>query len=293
MPWIALTLNLPANDVARAEALLELAGALSVAIADGGDSPILEPAPGAEPLWPDVTINALFEAGANADAILSLLAPVAGRDVRIETLSDADVAAGIPEPIRRVEIDDSMTIVPAEEFDASEASCLGLHMGLGFGTGQHPTTRLCLKWLTAHDIRGLSVLDYGAGSGVLALAALRLGASRATAVDNEAQALIATERNAVLNGLTANLSITAPEHLADGAYDLILANILVSPLLELAEAFAARQAAGGRIVMSGILSEQVDSLEARYADAGYAEFACEQLEDWALLTATRAAGYDR
>jgi ribosomal protein L11 methyltransferase len=290
--WLELTLRLPAADFPGAEALLQLAGAVSIAIEDDGDSPILEPEPGTTPLWPTVTARALFDEDIDQDAVVALFTPVGRGELSLARVTDEAIGAAARQPIVPVEIGPRLAIVPAEALDDPDARTLGLHMGLAFGTGQHPTTRLCLDWLAQEMPPGLRVLDYGAGSGVLALAALKLGAKSATAIDNEPQALTATMRNAELNGLKDAITIGPPEMPLQAPFDLIFANILAGPLIELADSFAALQPDGGRIVLSGILVTQADEVEARY-NAAYDSFSRRELSDWALLTGRRHSGYDR
>lgn len=288
MGWLELTLELPAEALPQAEALMELAGARSIAIADGGDAPIFEPEPETTPLWPSLTVRALFDEHADGEAITALLGPLAGGKARLELISDA-ACESAPAPVEKLEIGPRLTIVPAETLDGTGRHALGLHMGLAFGTGQHPTTQLCLEWLERELRPGISVLDYGAGSGVLALAALKLGAASATAIDTEPQALTATRRNAELNGLGGLLTIGAPAALPDPArFDLIVANILARPLIALVDTFARHQPAGGQIVLSGILVSQLEALESAYA-VRYEAFATQQRSGWALLTGSRRA----
>jgi ribosomal protein L11 methyltransferase len=290
--WLELTLRLAAAKYPYAEAVLELAGALSIAIFDDGDSPILEPEPGTTPLWPAVTVRALFDDDIDRQAVIALLEPIVDGELGLERITEESVSDAAHEPIRPVEIGPRLAIVPAEALGPADDRTLGLHMGLAFGTGRHPTTRLCLEWLEREMTAGLRVLDYGAGSGVLALAALKLGAGSATAIDNEPQALTAAKRNATLNGLQDSIRIGPPEMLETQTFDLIFANILAGPLIDLADTFAACQPDGGRIVLSGVLTSQVDDVEARYRSA-YGRFSRHELADWALLTGTRDSGYDR
>ena len=290
MHWLELTLRLTADACPKAETLLELSGALSITITDDGDSPILEPETGTTPLWPKLTLRAIFDEDVASDAVKRLLEPVVGTDLEFARVSDAPEAAA--EAIHPIEVGPTLRIVPAEAMDPTDEHSLGLHMGLAFGTGRHPTTLLCLKWIEQEKPAGLTVLDYGAGSGVLALAALRLGADSAVAIDNEPQALISTRENARLNDLADRIQTGAPDDLDGGSFDLILANILARPLIERAEMFARMQEPGGRIALSGILVSQLDEVEAAFADF-YRDFARSQLDGWGLLTARRSTEYDR
>lgn len=288
MAWQQLTLRIAASDLPRTEALLRLAGAAAVAIADDGDHAILEPEPGTTPLWPRLSVRALFDADLALAGIEAALGPLVGSGVTIEHLDEAELARAAEQKIEPAVFGPRLELVPAEDLTTARGTALGLHMGLAFGTGQHPTTRLCLEWLARAAIDGATVLDYGCGTGVLALAALKLGAASATAIDNEPQALDATRRNASLNGLTTRLAVAPPGPLPPDGFDLVLANILAGPLIDHAGTFADAQPAGGRIVLSGLLAAQVDEVEARYAH-WYHAFERRELAGWALLTAARCS----
>jgi len=290
--WQQLTLSIASNDLPRAEALLGLAGASAVSISDSGEAPILEPEPGTTPLWPDLTLTALFADDVDLAGIGHVLEDLSEGGVRIARMSDEDLERAMRQRVHRIEIGPRLVIVPAEEYVPGDGRELGLHMGLAFGTGQHPTTRLCLEWLEREAGPAGRVLDFGCGTGVLALAALRLGAAHACATDNEIQALVATRENARLNRLEAAIEVCPPEELGADTCDLLLANILAQPLIDLADALAARQPPGGRIVLSGILSAQLDAVESRYA-LNYEQIERHELEGWGLLTGTRRSGYDR
>lgn len=151
--------------------------------------------------------------------------------------------------------------------EANEAVILTLDPGLAFGTGAHPTTALCLNWLDALDLTGRAVLDYGCGSGILAIAALKLGASRALGIDHDPQALLASRDNATLNGVETWLSVTAPTQAPLGDFDVVVANILANPLIELAPLLVERLAPGGRLGLSGILVDQAPAIVAAYTPA--------------------------
>jgi ribosomal protein L11 methyltransferase len=164
-----------------------------------------------------------------------------------------------------------------------------LNMGLAFGTGAHPTTALCLEWLDAHLVSGATVLDYGCGSGVLAIAALALGASRAWAIDNDPQALLATRANAALNGVSERVFVGAPESLPNLTVDVLVANILATPLIELAPMLTARLGSKGALVLSGVLEHQAPQVVAAFAPQ-FGAFEIDTLQGWARLAARRNSG---
>jgi ribosomal protein L11 methyltransferase len=168
-----------------------------------------------------------------------------------------------------------------------EAVNLILDPGLAFGTGTHPTTALCLEWLDGAQVKGLEVTDYGCGSGILAIAAARLGARHVWAVDNDPQALVATADNSARNGVTAALSVCLPPAYPDHEADLILANILAGPLVSLAPLFAAHLKSGGRLVLSGILKAQEPDIRRAYEATGFSGFETESKGDWIRITAVR------
>lgn len=290
MPWQQLKLRIAASELARAEALLGLAGASAIAIHDAGDAPIHEPLPGTTPLWPELDIEALFDASQDLAALAALLEPLTTTGTRIEALDADAVERGLRQIVHALEIGPRLKLAPAD--DPADERTLRLHMGLAFGTGQHPTTRLCLEWLERHGAAGQEVLDFGCGSGVLALAALKFGAKRATAIDIEPQALEASRANARLNGFEDSIRIGGPELLGPDAYALILANVLAEPLIALAPEFAAHQPPGGQLVLSGLLPSQQDVVVEAYAN-WYEAFERHESDGWALLTGRRRSGYDR
>jgi ribosomal protein L11 methyltransferase len=289
--WQQLTLRIPAGALERTEALLRLAGAAAVAISDGADTPILEPEPGSMPLWSDLTVRALFNGELDLASLDDVLGPQIGAAIEIERLDDDELARAAEAAVEPLSFGPRLTILPAERMHERD-DALGLHMGLAFGTGRHPTTRLCLEWLEQAELTDMSILDHGCGNGVLALAALKLGARSALGIDTEPQALAAAERNAGLNGLAASIRLAPPENADSGPFDLILANILARPLLELAGDFAERQRPGARILLSGILVSQIEEIEAHYRQ-WYESFESRVSGDWALLIGQRRNGYDR
>ena len=283
-----LTLQLDAAAVPTAEALLELASAESIALADAGDDPVLEPLPETTPLWPHVTLRAVFPADAELTSIGKLMeSACAARNVQVTMLRDADWQAAIRQVFKARAFGQRIWLAPADDAAVpAERIGIRLHMGLAFGTGEHPTTALCLDWLDTHVRPGATVLDYGCGSGVLAIAALALGAGHAWATDNDPQALIATRSNAELNGASDRITIAAPEALPAVTVDIVAANILAGPLTALAPVLAAHVRPGGAIVLAGILSTQAAAVAQAYAPY-CSDFSHTTEQGWVRLAAIR------
>ena len=285
-----LTLQLDAAAVKTAEALLELAGAESIALADAGDDPVLEPPPETTPLWPHVMLRAVFPADAELASVGALLkSACAARNVKVAALRDADWQAAIRQVFKARAFGRRIWLAPADDAVVAAGRIgIRLHMGLAFGTGEHPTTALCLDWLDAHVRAGATVLDYGCGSGVLAIAALALGASHAWATDNDPQALAATRSNAELNGAAERLEIAAPQALPAVTVDIVVANILAGPLIALAPRLAAHLRPGGALVLAGVLSTQAAQVAQAYAPY-CTDFTQTTEQNWVRLAAIRRA----
>ena len=270
MDWLQISLTPPPDALADTEQTLLNCGALSVSLGDAGDQPVLEPAPGQTPLWPETVIIGLFEADADVAAIRQALddqfcghAP----PLKIETLEDRDWVRAWMDDYQPMKFGERLWVCPTDMEPAGAADViLRLDPGLAFGTGTHPTTALCLEWLDNASLEGKTVLDYGCGSGILAVAALLLGAKHAQAVDIDPQALTATRENAVSNGVAPQIDICLPESLeAESTYDVVIANILSGPLVELAPVLAGYCADGGELVLSGILASQSETVTQAYS----------------------------
>lgn len=286
-----LTFTVAAADVPQAEALVELAGADTISLRDGGDDPVLEPEPATTPLWPRVSVRASFASDADLAPLCDLLrASCAAESLTVTALRRSDWERGLKQVVEARSIGRRLWLAPEDDADAPTSRiAVRLHMGLAFGTGAHPTTALCLDWLDANLASGATLLDYGCGSGVLAIAALALGASRAWAVDNDPQALIATTANAALNRVSDRLLVGAPEATSPVTVDVLVANILARPLIELAPTFATRLAHGGALVLSGVLEHQAPRVAAAFAPHCGA-LKIDALEGWVRLTGRRNAG---
>ena len=266
---IQISFRLGAAEVEALSELLPELGALAVTLQDAADQPLYEPPLGTTPLWERTDVVALFEADADIESVLEVLRATldvhAPLQYTVRHVEDKDWERACLDQFKPLKFGERLWVCPSwHEAPEPDAVNIILDPGLAFGTGTHPTTALCLEWLDAHAVSGLDVLDYGCGSGILALAAAKLGAARVWAVDHDPQALTATRANAEQNGLGATILTMAPEQLPAVQADLILANILANVLGDLAQRFAALLKPGGQIVLSGILSDQVEPLLTAY-----------------------------
>ncbi|MEH6415806.1 50S ribosomal protein L11 methyltransferase [Pseudomonas sp. CGJS7] len=304
MPFLELTLRCSEAEQPRFEAALDDVGALAVTMLDAdadtsNEHAILEPGVGETPLWQSIVLSALFPHDTDALIVLAALESFdPGLDwtqVRFRQVEDQDWERAWMDQYAPLQFGRRTWIVPwnhelPEQADHAEAAVVRLDPGLAFGSGTHPTTSLCLAWLDqladAGELEGRRVLDFGCGSGILALAALKLGAAHAVGVDNDPQALIATHDNAERNGVGARIQVHLPQDEPVAAYPVVVANILASALIALADTLAARVAPGGRIALSGILAGQEDEVLARYA-GDFDELRADRLEDWIRVTGVR------
>jgi len=290
--WVEVEVRVAGAAVGGVEAALEGLGALAVSLADPGGEPVLEPAPGEMPLWGEVVVTALFPRDADVARIRATLAQAAGvapRDIAASGLVERDWVREFRENLAPLRFGDRLWICPEGTPCPDPAGiALTLEPGLAFGSGAHPTTAMCLTWLAGLDLRGRRVLDWGCGSGVLALAALALGARGATGVDIDPQALLATRDNAARNGLASGLAVCGIDGVAaDARFDVVVANILAGSLIELAPTLAAHCAAGAPVALSGILASQADQVRDACAPWLALHTAAEH-NGWALLAGTPA-----
>lgn len=271
---------------------MEAAGAVSITWQDAEDDPILEPKPGEMRLWDNLVVTALYEEDTDLSPLLLTL-ETNQADWQISSLQQEKVE---DQPWERAWMDgfqpmcfgERLWIYPSwHEIPADGSIKLLLDPGLAFGTGTHPTTALCLEWLDGQDMNSKTVLDYGCGSGVLAIAALKLGAAHAVGTDIDPQALQATQDNAERNSINpASLHTCYPQELPQQTYDVVMANILAGPLVELAPPLLAALRSGGQLVLSGILAEQSASIQAAYQHA-LEDFSIIQKDDWIRVTGVR------
>ena len=273
-------------------------GANSITLTDAGDRPVLEPAPGETTLWRDTRITGLFSLDADLGALRAdLLQSLSIDDLpenEVSLLADRAWAREWRRDFGPMQFGSRLWICPGDSsVDDDVAIVLRLDPGLAFGTGTHASTALCLDWLDGLNLHGLTVLDYGCGSGVLAIAALLLGSDSAVAMDIDPQAVVATQNNATRNNVDGRLTVVECADEIDGTFDVVVANILANPLIELAEPIARRVNGGCVLALSGILSEQVDQvLEAYRPWIEFDEPVTRQhdAQTWARLTGRRIEG---
>ncbi len=288
MSWLQVHLTLPKAQAPLAELALEGLGALAVTLGDGADEALLEPPPGALPLWQSTRVTGLFDAAEiTPEALQRLMQRGLQREwlagMRLEALPQRQWERAWMDDFRPMRFGERLWICPDGLPAAGpDPVVVDLDPGLAFGTGTHPTTALCLRWLDAHPPTGLRVIDFGCGSGVLALAAAKLGAERVIALDHDPQALEATAANAAKNGVAGRIEILPAGGLPQTPADLVLANILAGTLIELAPRISQLIRPGGRVVLSGILTEQAASVRAAYAPSFTLQPPAQQ-DDWVLL----------
>jgi ribosomal protein L11 methyltransferase len=272
------------------EALLEL-GASSVTFVDRGDEPVLEPLPGEIKLWSDTLVRALFdqssEPAGNLDRLATVLGPHITQTARVIAVKDREWERVWLSDWKSMRFGRRLWVCPhdAPAPQQADAVVVRLDPGLAFGTGSHPTTALCLQILDSLPVACRSVIDYGCGSGILGIAALKLGAAHVTAVDLDPQALLATRDNAIRNGVCANVDVRGVESPLTPAY-CVLANILAGPLIELAPKLTAACEPGGYLLLSGLLKTQAYAVKAAYSPA-FDMVQVVQRDDWCCIYARR------
>lgn len=291
MPWLQLRLAIAPEQAPALEDALLGVGAVSVTFMDAEDQPIFEPDLGTTPLWSHTHLLALFEADVDENDLLAHLQLLTGGelpDYQLERIEDQDWERSWMDNFQPMRFGRRLWIVPSwHAAPEPDAVNLLLDPGLAFGTGTHPTTALCLEWLDAQQLQGLQVLDFGCGSGILAIASLLLGAGQAIGTDIDIQAIEASRDNAGRNGIDpARFPLYLPEQLPNGQADVVVANILAGPLVELAEQIGERVKPAGLLALSGILAEQAEEVRAAYAAQFDLDPTAEK-DGWVRITGVR------
>jgi len=294
MSWIQIRAHISADQVELVEDSLLALGSLAVTLQDDADQPILEPELGTMPVWDKTQIVGLFPASQDSDELLlglQQMMQAANKSLpqcKVEIVEDKDWERAWMDNFHPMQFGDRLWVCPSwrEPEDASAVNLM-LDPGLAFGTGTHPTTSLCLQWLDKNVDGNELILDYGCGSGILGIAGLLLGSDKMIGVDNDQQAIIATQQNAERNKITEDqYQVYLPEDTPSFESDITVANILAGPLMTLAESIAALTKTGGKLALSGILAEQAQQVSDIYQQWFDMEPAV-QLEDWVLLQGTK------
>ncbi|AOM42117.1 50S ribosomal protein L11 methyltransferase [Xenorhabdus hominickii] len=289
MPWIQLRLNTTGQQAeALGDELME-SGAVSVTFQDSHDTPIFEPLPGETRLWGDTDVIGLYDAEMDMKAVVSQLEhlPQLGKGFihKIEQLEDKDWEREWMDNFHPMRFGNRLWICPSwREVPEPDAVNVMLDPGLAFGTGTHPTTSLCLQWLDGLDLAGKTVIDFGCGSGILAIAALKLGAKQAIGIDIDPQAIQASRDNAERNGVSDQLTLyLSKDQPSDLECDVVIANILAGPLRELAPIIGSLPKSGGLLGLSGILASQAEGVAQAYDNEFIIDPIAEQ-EEWCRIT---------
>lgn len=291
MAWHQISVITDENTAPKLADFFSTLGAVSVTYMDAEDEPVYEPAIGETKIWRNTQVIALYELDAEPELIKSLVyaqfEPAGLAGWRHEDVADQEWERAWMEFYKPMKFADKLWVCPTGQERLEPGTvCLTLDPGLAFGTGTHPTTALCLEWLAGHDLTDKTVIDYGCGSGILAVAAILLGAKTAHAVDIDPQALTATQDNALKNKVQDRIACYLPEQFAPIQSDIVLANILAKPLIDLSLQISSLLMPGGQLVLSGILAEQADSVVSAYH--AYIDFKPPvQQEDWIRLEGSK------
>lgn len=269
MPWLQITIETQQDQAERLAEALHEAGAAAVTLQDAADQPLFQLEPGDSPLWANTHVVGLFAADGDATAILARLQSDAAQTTPLRAtvtlLPDQDWERAWMDQFHPLRFGDRLWVCPRWHTPPDPTAVnVMLDPGLAFGTGTHATTALCLEWLDGEDLADQTVIDFGCGSGILAIAAAKLGAAEVWAVDHDPQALLATRDNAAVNGVETAITVCSAENLTATHADVVLANILAAPLIALAPHFARLLPPGGRVVLSGILAEQAEEVLENY-----------------------------
>ncbi|MFT5675111.1 MAG: ribosomal protein L11 methyltransferase [Paraglaciecola sp.] len=291
MPWIQLRINSQAEYAEQIGDMLSANGAQAVTFVDAKDTPMYEPKPGEIMLWPDTQITGLYDANYDMQQVIAQLSKskILGPNFnhKLDQLEDKDWEREWMENFHPMQFGKRLWICPSwcPVPDPSAVNVM-LDPGLAFGTGTHPTTSLCLQWLDTLQLEQSTVVDFGCGSGILGIAALKLGAKRVIGIDIDPQAILASQDNANRNEVGEQIELYLPENQPELKADVVLANILAAPLRELRQVITAYCKPDGKLVLSGILDNQAEEINALYSE----DFEMEPIAiegEWARVSGTK------
>lgn len=268
MPWIQIRINATAKTADKVSNMLLGRGAQAVTFMDAKDVPVYEPMPGETPLWGETEVMGLFDAETDPAPTIAFFQQIFGENVgyKVEQLEDKDWVREWMDHFHPMQFGERLWICPSwRDVPNPDAVNVMLDPGLAFGTGTHPTTALCLQWLDGLDLTGKTVVDFGCGSGILGIAALKLGAARVIGIDIDPQAIQASRDNAARNGVADQIELYLPaDQPQDVEADVVVANILAGPLRELAPLITGHGKPGSLMALSGVLESQAPELETIY-----------------------------
>ncbi|EEX39568.1 50S ribosomal protein L11 methyltransferase [Vibrio furnissii] len=290
MPWIQIKLNATNENAERiSDMLMDDTGALSITFLDAKDTPVFEPLPGEARLWGDTDVLALYDAEADTSWVLSQIraSHLLADDFayKVEQIEDKDWEREWMDNFHPMQFGKRLWICPSwRDVPDPDAVNVMLDPGLAFGTGTHPTTALCLEWLDSLDLSGKTVIDFGCGSGILAIAAIKLGAAKVIGIDIDPQALLASKDNASRNGVEDLIEVYLPKDQPEGLVaDVVVANILAGPLRELSPVIKSLMKPNGLLAMSGVLNTQAEDVANYYRDELHVDPIVEK-EEWCRIT---------
>jgi ribosomal protein L11 methyltransferase len=285
MPWVQLSVEVSGDQIEAVVDTFEMMGSQATTQQNAGEDSYFDLAHPAEPKWDRQRVSGLFDNQGNPDALLEQLMQQTGfiNDVEIIQLQDRDWETAWLDQYRPIEITPQLWVYPGwERPPESIETVIKIDPGMAFGTGTHETTRLCMQVLAGLDTRACSVIDYGCGSGILAITALKLGARRAVGVDIDPKAETVSRENALINGVASRFTIQSATQTGAQSFDIVIANILAYALIDLAPALTKLVKSEGVIVLSGILAHQLDGVIAAYTP----HFIFERFEEseWVALS---------
>ncbi len=291
MPWIQLRVNTTEKHAETVSDMLMSWGAQAVSFVDAKDTPIYEPMPGEVIYWANTIVVGLFDAEHNMERVIKQLEKVSlfkqGVQYKLEQLEDKDWEREWMDNYHPIKFGNRLWVCPSwREIPEPDAVNVMLDPGLAFGTGTHPTTALCMQWLDSQDLTDSLVVDFGCGSGILGIAALKLGGKRVVGIDIAPQAIEASRANAERNQVADQIELYLPKDQPQLQADVVVANILAGPLAELSAIISAYVKPGGLLALSGILESQAQSVIDAYAN----EFDFDPIavqEEWVRLSARK------
>jgi ribosomal protein L11 methyltransferase len=293
MDWLQISFQIEKSQADLISEVLTGLGSLSITFSDALDDAIYEPPVGQTPLWDNVKVNALFSTDINQEDIEASIFEIC--DVNPLTsfiLKDRVWEDECKKDFHSMKFGENLWVCPSWESQAelpSDAIIINMDPGLAFGTGSHQTTSLCLEYLDNNPPKNINVIDFGCGTGILAIAAAKLGASTVLAIDNDPQAVISSKDNIIKNQCERIIkTIHLKDEIDFEGCDLLVANILTNPLIELAPSFAALVNPDGEILLSGILKKQVDRVVGCYSEY-FTNFEVSNIDEWSRVTGTRTA----